>query len=133
MSLTTLADAITRVRNGQLARHLFVIIPHSKMTLKVLELLAEQGFIGDIEMFEERKGVRMIKASLRYHRNASVISKIQMVSKPGRRRYFDRTQISKHQSMHALSVLLLSTSKGIMTAHEAIHNNVGGEALIIVK
>jgi len=82
----TIADFITRIRNAGQARHKFVVAPASNMKLHIANILSDQGFIGEVSLFEE-DNQKFIKVGLKYYEGQPVIQEIQRVSKPGRRIY----------------------------------------------
>jgi len=82
-----LADTLARIKNAQMARHEFTLVKHSNFVKSVLEVLKEEGYVGDVTEFEERKGVNLIKVDLRYYKEKPAITSISMYSKPGRRMY----------------------------------------------
>lgn len=128
MALTDLlADALTRIRNGQMAKHAFVTVPSSKLVKDVLEVLKEEGYILGYEEFEHKKGINLVKIDLKYYQGQAVINKIERVSTPGRRIY---TQI-KHMRKYfgGLGVSIVSTPKGVMSDDMARKHHVGGEIL----
>ncbi|AIF81719.1 30S ribosomal protein S8 [endosymbiont of Acanthamoeba sp. UWC8] len=128
MALTDLlADALTRIRNGQLAKHAFATVPSSKLVKDVLEVLKDEGYILGYEEFEQKKGINLIKIDLKYYQGQPVINKIVKVSTPGRRIY---TQIKKMKKYFGgLGICIVSTPKGVMSDDKARKHHVGGEIL----
>ncbi len=125
-----LSDALTRIRNGQMASHSFVTVPSSKVIKNSLALLEEEGYIRGYKEFEERKGVHSIKVALKYHRGMPAISEIKRVSKPGRRVYSKIKNVKS--TYNGLGVTVVSTSHGLMADKKAKVLNVGGEILFAV-
>lgn len=124
------ADYLTRLRNALAAEHDEVRIPASRLKREVSRILKEQGYIADFEVVQGEVGDDL-KISLRYTDERSpVISGIERVSRPGRRRYVDRTQIPKVQG--GMGTAIVSTSAGVMTGHEARKKGVGGEVVAYV-
>ncbi len=121
------SDALTRVRNGLHANHASVVMPCSRFVKNVLDVLQREGYIGGIEEFEERPGVRFLRVALRYYQGAPVITKIKTVSKPGCRRYFSIGKLPKVNG--GLGISILSTSKGVLSDAEARRMKVGGEVI----
>lgn len=121
-----IADMLTIIRNGLMARHEFVLVPVSKLKLSIAGILKEEGFISDWEVIEGRR--RMIKVCLRYDDNKRpVLSGLRRVSKPSLRVYCSRSKIPRIYG--GLGVAILSTSKGVMTDQQARRSGVGGEVL----
>jgi len=124
------ADYLTRLRNALAAEHDEVRIPASRLKREVSRILKEQGYIADFEVVQGEVGDDL-RISLRYTDDRSpVISGIERVSRPGRRRYVDRTEIPKVQG--GMGTAIVSTSAGVMTGHEARKKGVGGEVVAYV-
>jgi small subunit ribosomal protein S8 len=131
MSMTDpIADFLTRIRNAIMANHEFAVIPASKLKLELARILQEQGYI---EGFEMRPGIpgdaaEKIQVRIKYTENrVSVISGIKRVSRPGQRRYVDSDHIPK--VLGGMGTTIVSTSKGVMTGHDARKQGVGGEVV----
>jgi small subunit ribosomal protein S8 len=122
-----IADLLTRIRNGLIARHAEVRIPHSRVKARIAEILAQEGYIADVEIVPA--GVRSeIKVKLKYTASRDpVIKGLKRISKPGLRVYKGRLDLPRVQG--GLGVAVLSTSKGVMTDKEARRQKVGGEVL----
>ena len=122
-----IADMLTRIRNGQMARKTKVEIPASKLKTELARILKEQGYITNYRVAsEDVKSV--IKVYLKYKSdNTPVISHIQRVSKPGRRIYTDSKNIPR--VIGGMGINILTTSQGLMTGREARRAGVGGEIL----
>jgi small subunit ribosomal protein S8 len=131
MSMTDpIADFLTRVRNGAHASHDVVTIPSSKLKREMARILQEQGYIESYELEAanaEHPG-EQIKIRLKYSGNRKpVIQGIQRVSRPGQRTYVDHAHIPKIQG--GMGTTIISTSKGVMTGHDARREGVGGEVV----
>ena len=125
----SIGDFITRIRNGQKAKHKIVEAPSSKMKIAIASILKEQGFISDFEKIDDsNQGILRVK--LRYFQGAPAIKEIKRVSKPGIRRYSDCDGLPK--VYNGLGVAIVSTSHGVMTDKQARKENVGGEVLCTV-
>jgi small subunit ribosomal protein S8 len=122
-----IADLLTRVRNALTARHDRVEVPASRLKVDIVRILKDEGFIKNFKVSRDNKqGV--IKLFLKYtDRNTPVINGLTRVSKPGRRVYQKAAELQPVLS--GLGVLILSTSRGVMTDKEARRHNLGGEAL----
>ncbi len=127
-----LSDTIARIRNAQLVRKPYTVVYYSEIIENVLKVLLKEGYISEIEKFEERKGIFKIKVYLKYENksNDPVISEINVVSKPGRRVFKSYKDLDKLYG--GLGTVLLSTSKGVITDHEARNIKAGGEVLCSV-
>jgi small subunit ribosomal protein S8 len=121
-----IADMLTRIRNGLLAGKTVVRVPGSNLKRAIAHLLKEEGFVDEVSFVEdERQG--HLYLTLRYWKDQPVIAGIRRVSKPGRRRYVKAAEIPR--VLGGLGICIMSTSKGVMTGHDAVKNNVGGEVL----
>ena len=121
-----LGDMLTRIRNAQMRGMSKVVTPSSKLRIRVLEVLINEGFIrGYTEV--EKDGHKNIDIELKYYEGQPVISEIKRVSKPGRRVYSSVSDIPL--ARNGLGISILSTSKGVMSDNSARSENVGGEVL----
>jgi small subunit ribosomal protein S8 len=126
-----IADMLTRIRNAIMARHESVDIPYSNMKFGISKLLKEEGYVRNYKTFVDESRKKFLKVYLSYDENSnSVITGLRRVSKPGRRVYVGAGEISKLKTR--LSMVILSTSKGLMTDRNAFKNKVGGEPLLLV-
>ena len=125
-----IADLLTRIRNGQKAKHGVVNVPASKIKIGVVHLLKEEGFIKAYKCVRDgRQG--LVKIALKYEAGESpVIESIQRVSRPGRRVYVGAGEIPYVKNGYGVAIL--STSKGLMVCRDARKNNIGGEILCSV-
>ena len=120
-----IADFLTRVRNGLRADHDEVAMPASTFKAELARILREQGYIEDFSVEPARVG-RTLRVRLKYTEDRQpVISGIQRVSKPGRRQYVGSTRVPKVQG--GMGTTIISTSRGVMTGHDARRQGVGGE------
>lgn len=117
-----IADMLTRIRNGQTAHLAYVSVPLSKFKLSVLKILQKEGYIKN---FIVEEGV--IRVDLKYNAGKPAIKIIDRISKPGRKVYSEIAALRKF--MNGLGVIILSTSKGVMSDYEAKSLGVGGEVL----
>ena len=125
-----IADFLTRIRNAGMARHEKVEIPHSKMKAEMARILKEQGYINDYS--EKSAGAeKKLIIGLKYNSDGQrAITGLRRMSRPGRRVYRKQTNIPR--VLDGLGVAILSTSRGILTDHEARRVGVGGEVLCFV-
>ncbi len=126
-----IADFLTRIRNGIMAKHRVVEIPASNLKREITKILHEKGYILSYK-FEEDSKQGIIKIALKYHpvSKISAIKKLVRISKPGLRKYTGANEIPR--VINGLGVAVLSTSKGVMTDKEARRDNIGGEVLCYV-
>ena len=131
MNTDTIADFLTRIRNGIQANHRIVEIPASNIKKEITKVLHDQGFITNYK-FEDKGPQETIKIALKYNprTNLSAIEKIVRVSKPGLRKYVGFDNLPR--VINGLGVAILSTSKGVITDKEARKMKIGGEVLCYV-
>ncbi len=133
MSVTDpITDTLTRIKNAGMARHRQVAMPSSKMRQELARILKEEGFIADYEILPG-KVIPTLLIHLKYTRDRRpqpVISGLHRVSKPGRRTYCQKQNIPWVRS--GLGVVIMSTSKGMMTGDQARQAGVGGEVICYV-
>ena len=131
MSVTDpIADFLTRIRNGLQADHDAVVMPASKLKLELARVLSEQGYIEAYANEPARVG-QALRVTLKYTEDrAPVISGMKRVSKPGRRTYVNHTEIPK--VIGGMGTAILTTSRGVMTGHEARRAGVGGEVVAYI-
>ncbi|MBF0541526.1 MAG: 30S ribosomal protein S8 [Nitrospirae bacterium] len=124
-----IADMLTRVRNAVMNKSDKVDIPASRMKLEIAKLLKDEGFIRAYKILKDKKqGV--LRISLKYFENKSVLSGLKRVSKPGRRVYVGYREVP--QVMGGVGVSIVSTPKGIISDNECRAQKVGGELLCTV-
>ena len=125
-----IADFLTRIRNAGMAKHETVEMPHSKMKAEMARILKEQGYINDYS--EKGAGAqKKLVIELKYGPEGERgITGLRRMSRPGRRVY--RKQASIPRVLDGLGVAILSTSRGILTDHEARRAGIGGEVLCFV-
>jgi small subunit ribosomal protein S8 len=128
MSMTDpIADLLTRIRNGQMARHKTVDVPSSRMKVAITKILKDEGYIDNFKVVEdERQGI--LRVSLKYgSAGEKVITGLERVSRPGRRVYCGKDEIPK--VLGGMGITILSTPKGVITGSTCRQLNVGGEIL----
>jgi small subunit ribosomal protein S8 len=130
MSMTDpIADFLTRIRNAIHAAHETVDIPSSTVKADIARILVEQGYIDSYstEQLPDHPG-QVIRIRLKYTEDRrSAISGLRRVSRPGRRTYVDSRSIPK--VLGGMGTSIVSTSKGVMTGHDARTRGVGGEVV----
>ena len=125
-----ITDYLNRIRNALSAEHGEVEIPASRLKKEMTRILKEQGYISDYAVEPTAVG-EVVKIELKYtEERRPVISGIQRVSRPGRRRYANHTEIPRVQG--GMGTAIVSTSRGVMTGHEANRDGVGGEVVAYV-
>jgi small subunit ribosomal protein S8 len=131
MTTDVIADMLTRIRNANLAKHQIVQIPSTKVTRNIAQVLCKEGLIDSFE--ELKNGLRSsLLLSLKYtgkERKPSII-KIQRISKPGLRVYSGSKKMPR--ILGGFGTAIISTSRGLMTDHQARKEGVGGELLCYI-
>ena len=125
-----IADMLTRIRNGLIARHDSVTMPASNMKKAIAKILLDEGYIKAVDYIDD--GIQgQIKLTLKYMQGKeSVIKGLKRISKPGLRVYARNDEIPK--VLGGLGIAIVSTSKGVMTDKEARNAGVGGEVLAYI-
>ena len=128
-----IADMLTRIRNGLMARHDVVSMPSSSMKVAIAKILKDEGYIEDFKVVEEQpQSTLLVKLKYvgegKYQR--SVINELKRVSKPGRRLYTQVKDIPWVRS--GMGIAILSTPKGVLTGQQARRLRVGGEIVCYV-
>ena len=128
MMTDPISDMLTRIRNGALARHERVEMPHSRVKESIAHVLKGEGFLTDVRV-SDGEGPKQLVLMLRYSagRTSSAIDGVRRVSTPGRRVYVRHDRIPRVRS--GMGVSILSTSQGMMTDRDARHKKVGGELI----
>ena len=126
-----IADMLTRIRNGNTAKHDTVDVPVSIMKKAIADILTNEGYIKGYEVIED--GVKStMRIALKYgsDKNEKVITGIKRISKPGLRVFAGKDELPK--VLGGLGIAIISTSKGVMTDKEARKACLGGEVVAIV-
>ena len=130
MMTDPIADMLTRIRNGNNAKHDSVDVPASNIKKEIAQILLSEGFIKGFDVIEDGKQ-GIIRIDLKYGKNSEkVISGIKRISKPGLKVYVKNGEIPR--VLGGLGIAVLSTSKGMMTDKQARKDNVGGEVICYV-
>ncbi len=125
------SDMLARIKNGQRAGHRSVLVTVSNLNRNILDVLKREGFIEGFENAQNANEKPAIKVDLKYFADGRpAIARARRVSTPGRRQYFKTDKLPQVSS--GLGVAIVSTSKGVMTDHEARKSRVGGEVLALV-
>ncbi len=125
-----IADMLTRIRNANNAKHETVDVPASNLKKSIAEILLEEGYIRNYQIVEDGKQ-GIIRITLKYTANKQkVLRGLRRVSKPGLRIYSNCEDMPR--VMNGLGIVIVSTSKGVMTDKKARELNVGGEILAFV-
>lgn len=133
MMTDPIADMLTRVRNAAQIERPYVDMPASTMKAAVASALAREGYVWDHELIEvEGKPGKTLRINLKYgSAGEPVFTSLQRVSKPGLRVYQGLAE--SRGVLQGLGVLILSTSKGVLSDREAKAQHVGGEVICRVS
>jgi small subunit ribosomal protein S8 len=134
MSMTDpVSDFLTRLRNAAAAQHHDVDMPYSRLKQELARILTEQGYIEAFEQVPPSAGHPggQLRVTLKYtSERAPVITGLERVSRPGRRTYVDHAHIPRVQG--GMGTAIISTSRGVMTGHDARREGIGGEVVATV-
>lgn len=122
-------DMLTRLRNGQKARKFSILHPKSMLCEQLLDIFYKEGYISGYRSSSSNSN--MFEIILKYYKDKSAMNKIITISKPSRRIYISAKNLWKLNT--GLSLVILSTSKGILTDKDSRRLNVGGEIFCIIK
>ena len=124
-----ISDMLTRIRNGQSAGKVRIMMPMSKQKSAIAEVLKQQGYIRDYSI-EDIEGKSQLAILLRYFEGKPVIEMLKRISRPGLRIYRRKDDLPK--VMDGLGIAIISTPKGLMTDRQARTAGCGGEVVCIV-
>ena len=120
-----IADMLTRIRNAQMVRQPEVVISASKLKMAIANVLVEEGYLQSVKTIEGLQPT--LQLQLKYHNGKGVIESIKRISKPSLRQYVASKDIPS--VMGGLGVVIMSTSKGVLTGAAAKKMGLGGEIL----
>ncbi len=120
------ADMLTRIRNGQQAKHQQVTLTSSKLKEEIVRVLKEEGYVEDFFVESLDNNLKLMTIKLKYYHGRPVIELIKRISRPGLRVYKSYKELT---SIPGFGVAILSTSQGIMTHISAKMKGVGGEVI----
>jgi small subunit ribosomal protein S8 len=122
-----IGDMLTRIRNGSRAHKNEVVLPMSKLKVRIAEVLKSEGFVKDVHQHQNGPQGEMTIV-LKYDRDGSpAFSEVRRISKPGLRRYVGYQDLQK--VLGGLGASILSTPKGILVDREARKQKLGGELI----
>jgi small subunit ribosomal protein S8 len=121
-----IADMLTRIRNGQQAKHQQITLISSRLKEEIVRVLKEEGYIEDFSVEPLKNNLKLMTVKLKYYHGRPVIALIKRISRPGLRSYRSSKKLT---SIPGFGVAILSTSQGIMTHIAAKMKGVGGEVI----
>lgn len=123
------SDMAIRIKNAYLVRSKTTSLPYSKLTKVLADILVKEGFLQDAKV-KSGKWKKMLVLELRYEGKRSVLTDVEIVSKPSLRVYVSKRKIPR--VLGGLGISILSTSKGLMTGAKALKLGLGGELMLKV-
>ena len=128
-STDQIADFISRIRNAVMVGKTEILVPTSKLKVAVAEILVKNGYLASCDVIPgEPRG--MLHVVINEPGTVAKVSEITKISKPGRRVYSAAADLPTIKSGRGM--VIVSTSKGLMTGKEAKKNHLGGEILVKV-
>lgn len=131
MSIDTIGDFLTIIRNAVVRSHRSICVPYSRMRHQIADILKREGFVRDVVVQqEEGAALKSLRVVLKYVDGESVIHEIKRVSSPGCRTYEGVEQMRR--VIGGLGIAIITTSQGVLTDKEARQRSVGGEVICTV-
>lgn len=123
----TVSDFIIRIKNASAARRKEISVPFNKISKEISKVLVREGFLEEVKD-QEVNGRKVLNIRIKYNDRAPVLTDVEVISKPSRRKYSGSKNLIQNQKK-GMYTLILSTNKGILTGDEAQKKNLGGEIL----
>jgi small subunit ribosomal protein S8 len=125
-----IADMLTRLRNGNVGYHDYVVMPSSKIKVEIAKVLKQEGYVTDYEVQPAAVG-KVLRVDLKYGPNRErTISGVRRISRPGLRHYVKKEELPR--VLGGLGIAIISTSSGLLTDRAAHKAGIGGEVLAYV-
>ena len=121
---------LTRLRNAARAHKTEFVVPYSRLKSEIARILEKEGYIAGFELETRQKGRPNLKIKNKFVNKASAIAGLRRVSRPGLRRYVKADEVPR--VLGGMGIAVLSTSRGVLTGHDARRQNVGGELLAYI-
>jgi len=125
MSNDSIGDLLTQIRNANLIKSLSTLVPNTRANNQILKILQEEGFVKSVDETSTEHLILYLKYTGKNQR--PILTNLRRISKPGRRIYTSYKEIPN--VLGGLGIIILSTSKGVLTDREARFQRVGGEVL----
>ncbi len=119
-----IGDMLARIRNALAVNHTFVVCLASRFNAAILEVMLNEGYIRGYQVADDK---RTIKVALKYYAGKPVIEYLHRTSTPGLRRYSKAADLKPF--LNGLGIVVVSTSHGVMTDHQARSKGLGGELI----
>ena len=120
---------LTDLKNSQISKRNFIRQPKTKLSINFLNILWDEGFILGYKV--DHSDSSLVKIFLKYKNENPVINSVKFIFKPSRHIYYSVSQLWKLDSKKSL--IILSTSKGLMTAQECKKAQTGGKPIFIIR
>jgi small subunit ribosomal protein S8 len=130
MSTDTVADMLTRIRNANSAGHPRVALPASRFGVEIARVLKEEGYIASYDLATGEQGQRLDIQFKPKTTRGRALAGVRRISKPGLRIYARKTEIPR--VLGGLGIVILSTSRGVMSGQQATKAGLGGEVVCYV-
>lgn len=131
MIFDQISDMFVRIKNANSLNYSSVLIPFSKLKLEIVKILKNEGFIDDYYLENENVKKPNLVIKLKYGlKNEKVISGMKRISKPSLRVYVNSKKIPS--VFKGSGIAIISTSKGLMTDHNARKLHIGGEVIVYI-
>ncbi|MBY0354057.1 30S ribosomal protein S8 [Candidatus Babeliales bacterium] len=127
MSVDSIANFLTIIRNGIMVRKRSVVLSSSKMRVNIAQVLKSEGYIRDYKVENNDGPGSSLTILLKYVNGSSAINEITRVSRPSRRHYQGASEIVP--VIGGLGIAIVTTSSGVVTDRDARRLGIGGEIL----
>jgi len=111
-------DLLIRIKNGSRARRKTISAPLSKYSVSILEKLKKYGFIADFTINTKERNISISQPH---------VLDVKIFSRPGRRLYCSSTTLPWGKTPKSL--IIISTSSGLLSQKEAAVKKLGGELI----
>jgi small subunit ribosomal protein S8 len=125
MSQDTIANLLSSLKNAYIAGKREANLPFSKPNLTLVKILVAEGYLAEVSKISTQDGHEQLGVRLNSSKDGKVIGNIRRLSRPGIRLYSSAQDL--RPSNRRLGIVIVSTSKGLMTSREAVKKNLGGE------
>lgn len=126
MMTDPISDMLTRIRNAIAVHKSAINLPHSKLKQSVAEILQAQGYIAAVKV-DDVAGFKRLFLTLHEPGASPSINHVKRISKPGRRLYSNASDLPR--ALGGRGIVIVSTSRGLMTDSQARQARIGGELI----
>jgi small subunit ribosomal protein S8 len=127
ISTDPIADMLARIRNAMMVNKHEVSLPHSNVKETVAKILVKNGFLSGANVTKDKDGRKELTIAISPEGASATITEISRLSSPGRRLYVKSKEIPSVK--RGRGIVVVSTSKGMMTGDEAKSKHLGGELI----